>query len=71
MSRQRLRSTVIADMISIGKSDDELGRMLEVLRYWFTKDLVWALLLCWNVPADRAVEIRQGEAMQAIQLCIG
>ncbi|CAG8905202.1 unnamed protein product [Penicillium egyptiacum] len=24
----------------IGKSDDELGRMLEVLRFWFTKDLV-------------------------------
>ena len=26
---------------SIGKSDDEVGRMLEVLRFWFTKDLVW------------------------------
>jgi len=26
---------------SIGKSDDELGRMLEVLRFWFTKDLVY------------------------------
>ncbi|KAK5942518.1 hypothetical protein PMZ80_005083 [Knufia obscura] len=25
--------------VSIGKSDDELGRMLEVLRFWFTKDL--------------------------------
>jgi hypothetical protein len=25
---------------SIGKSDDPLGRMLEVLRFWFTKDLV-------------------------------
>ncbi|KAJ5885306.1 hypothetical protein N7495_009816 [Penicillium taxi] len=24
---------------SIGKSNDELGRMLEVLRFWFTKDL--------------------------------
>lgn len=24
---------------SIGKSDDEVGRMLEVLRFWFTKDL--------------------------------
>ncbi|KAJ6132805.1 hypothetical protein N7471_008020 [Penicillium samsonianum] len=24
---------------SIGKSDDDLGRMLEVLRFWFTKDL--------------------------------
>lgn len=25
---------------SIGTSDDELGRMLEVLKFWFTKDLV-------------------------------
>ena len=25
---------------SIGQSDSELGRMLEVLRFWFTKDLV-------------------------------
>jgi len=25
--------------ISIGQSDSELGRMLEVLRFWFTKDL--------------------------------
>jgi hypothetical protein len=25
---------------SIGTSDDEVGRMLEVLRFWFTKDLV-------------------------------
>ncbi|PGH12558.1 hypothetical protein AJ79_04179 [Helicocarpus griseus UAMH5409] len=25
--------------VSIGKSDDDLGRMLEVLRFWFTKDL--------------------------------
>jgi hypothetical protein len=24
---------------SIGKSDEDLGRMLEVLRFWFTKDL--------------------------------
>ncbi|KAI5298075.1 hypothetical protein KEM56_004342, partial [Ascosphaera pollenicola] len=32
---------------SIGKSDDELGRMLEVLRFWFTKDL------CnWEVEDD-------------------
>ncbi|KAI2010017.1 hypothetical protein LOZ14_006276 [Ophidiomyces ophidiicola] len=28
------------NFISIGKSDDELGRMLEVLRFWFTKDVV-------------------------------
>jgi hypothetical protein len=26
---------------SIGKSDEPVGRMLEVLRFWFTKDLVW------------------------------
>lgn len=25
---------------SIGDSEDELGRMLAVLRFWFTKDLV-------------------------------
>ncbi|KAG9245453.1 hypothetical protein BJ878DRAFT_458259 [Calycina marina] len=25
--------------VAIGDSDDELGRMLEVLRFWFTKDL--------------------------------
>ncbi len=25
---------------AIGKSEDDLGRMLEVLRFWFTKDLV-------------------------------
>lgn len=35
----------IADIPSIGKSDDELGRMLEVLRFWFTKDLVRMPLL--------------------------
>jgi hypothetical protein len=26
---------------SIGQSEEDLGRMLEVLRFWFTKDLVW------------------------------
>jgi hypothetical protein len=31
---------VLTKSYSIGKSDDELGRMLEVLRFWFTKDLV-------------------------------
>lgn len=25
--------------IAMGDSDDELGRMLEVLRFWYTKDL--------------------------------
>lgn len=29
---------------SIGDSEDELGRMLAVLRFWFTKDLVCCLL---------------------------
>jgi len=26
--------------VSIGDSDDSLGRMLAALRFWFTKDLV-------------------------------
>ncbi|EEP82108.1 conserved hypothetical protein [Uncinocarpus reesii 1704] len=30
-----------SDSFSIGKSDDELGRMLEVLRFWFTKDVCY------------------------------
>ena len=31
-------------LTSIGDSDDALGRMLAVVRFWFTKDLVgiWA-----------------------------
>lgn len=33
---------------SIGDSEDELGRMLAVLRFWFTKDLVRCLWL-WGV----------------------
>lgn len=33
----------INGLTSIGDSDDELGRMLEVLRFWFTKDLVGSL----------------------------
>ncbi|CAP86149.1 Pc20g08200, partial [Penicillium rubens Wisconsin 54-1255] len=33
------RPETFARSYSIGKSDDELGRMLEVLRFWFTKDL--------------------------------
>jgi oxysterol-binding protein-related protein 9/10/11 len=36
---------------SIGRSDDEIGRMLEVLRFWFTKDLVWIpTSICHLVP---------------------
>lgn len=30
----------VADQISIGDSDEALGRMLGTLRFWFTKDLV-------------------------------
>jgi len=64
--------------ISIGDSQDPLGRMLGCLRFWFTKDLVrttrtmvlrgirfgiWLL-----IPA---VEVRSWQAMQAIQFHIG
>ena len=52
---------------SIGDSDTDIGRMLEVLRFWFTKDLVRVLPTCTlNARADEAVEIRQGEAVQAL-----
>ena len=33
-------SLKLKTLCSIGDSDDELGRMLAVLRFWFTKDLV-------------------------------
>ena len=33
-------STLLREVFSIGDSDDGLGRMLAVLRFWFTKDLV-------------------------------
>jgi hypothetical protein len=32
--------TCCVDWRSIGDSDDDLGRMLGTLRFWFTKDLV-------------------------------
>ena len=35
--RERARILIV---VSIGDSDDELGRMLATLRFWFTKDLV-------------------------------
>ena len=35
-----LLSVPIDNPCSIGDSNDDLGRMLEVLRFWFTKDLV-------------------------------
>lgn len=46
--RKRLLRMLVVDGVEgtaltpsrIGKSDDDLGRMLEVLRFWFTKDLV-------------------------------
>lgn len=40
---------------SIGKSDDEVGRMLEILRFWFTKDLVQSQVLAgWlKLTSDR------------------
>jgi hypothetical protein len=47
--------------------------MLEVLRFWFTKDLVY---FDFGLPreercAERLTEIHQGEAMQALQLNTG
>ena len=37
---------------SIGDSDDDLGRMLAVLRFWFTKDLVRLIsYLCFSGAA--------------------
>lgn len=65
--------TELADRNSIGKSDDDLGRMLEVLRFWFTKDLVRlrARKLTRRLVADYVAEIREREALQAIQLYFG
>ena len=60
---------IVTDMkSSIGKSDDPLDRMLEVLRFWFTKDLVWHrqdLHSCDHFT-DRSLEIHQGKAVQTI-----
>lgn len=42
--QHHVHTIALADTTSIGKSDDELGRMLELLRFWFTKDLVWTPL---------------------------
>jgi hypothetical protein len=43
-----------ADRGSIGDSDDDLGRMLACLRFWFTKDLVCGppLLACFACSAN-------------------
>lgn len=66
---------VLIESYSIGKSDDELGRMLEVLRFWFTKDLVHLTPTCHPLPpeirAECWTEIHQGKTMQAIQLDVG
>lgn len=47
--------------------------MLGTLRFWFTKDLVWRGIQrkSRNHQADWRTEIRQGQALQAIQLDIG
>lgn len=55
--------------ISIGDSEDGLGRMLAVLRFWFTKDLVGSVLSVAKRSINaRHVEIRQGKALQTLQL---
>jgi hypothetical protein len=60
-----------ADGRSIGDSDEDLGRMLGCLRFWFTKDLVRCTRLGEECDADSGAEIRQGQAMQALQLDAG
>jgi len=47
----QLPSRVGADWCSIGDSDDDLGRMLGCLRFWFTKDLVG----CMQGTGDEAL----------------
>ena len=60
-------STSLKEASSIGDSEDALGRMLAVLRFWFTKDLVDDVRDLEKVGADSCcLEIRQGQAMQAI-----
>ncbi len=41
---------------SIGDSDDELGRMLAVLRFWFTKDLVGPIYQLWDAKPYRLMD---------------
>ena len=63
--------------ISIGDSDEPLGRMLGTLRFWFSKDLVRLLIhgggVEWDgmIKADQDTEIRQRQTMQAVQLHTG
>jgi hypothetical protein len=60
---------------SIGQSEDPLGRTLEVLRFWFTKDLVYCphsrcIVNQWQV-IDQITEIHQRQTMQAVQFYLG
>ena len=61
----------LTPMCSIGDSDDELGRMLGVLRFWFTKDLVGfrRSSSLKDEELTKSIEIRQRKAMQTLQLC--
>ena len=60
-------STSLKEASSIGDSEDALGRMLAVLRFWFTKDLVDHIRDLEKAGANtNCLEIRQGEAMQAL-----
>jgi hypothetical protein len=56
---------------SIGDSEDDLGRMLGCLRFWFTKDLVGCTYDARGCDANLGPEICQGQAMQTLQLHTG
>ncbi len=46
----------LTDLRSIGQSNDELGRFLEVLRFWFTKDLVSLACVTYGGPKLRELQ---------------
>ena len=56
---------------SIAEPTDPFGRMMNVLRFWFTKDLVlYAMVACWGFKSPRSnrkAEICQGQARQTVQ----
>lgn len=52
-------------LYSIGDSEDQVGRMLGVLRFWFTKDLVRPIYRHGKLELI-PIAIRQREAMQTI-----
>ena len=54
---------------SIGDSDNGLGRMLEVLRFWFTKDLVGLKAKRTTVEgrAYKPTEVCEGKTLQTLQ----